>query len=185
MPKLLPGDIVLKYRPEYKGPFKYLVQRLILFFTTEWWISENTSKVCHAEMVYGQIDDDSYTVIDEEPPKVQFKTRGFNKRIIFRLLDKPPNFDELFKAYVLTNLRKRYEYWKLLLFMLDWIFHTNRFSKHWDLSHYYVCSEFVAKFFEEIGRPCSAVSFESSDPDEIFDYCLLYNGVFGVISDNP
>jgi hypothetical protein len=184
---MLPGDIVLHYRPKYDERWfmfwKYLLQRGICFFTTEWWMSEHSSNVTHTEMVYAQIDEKTFKVIDEEPPSVQFKTRSLGRHIIFSLINKPPGFYDRFYAYVHENLGKRYEYWKFVLFILDWVFHTDRFTKQWDLHHYYVCSEFVAKFYEQIGSPCSAVDFESTSPDSIFDYCMEHPEIFKLISD--
>lgn len=180
---VFPGDIVVKYRPRYNGWFKYFVQRAICFFTTEWWMNEHASNVSHAEMVYRQINGDSYTVIDEEPPSVQFKNRGFNRRIIFRQINKPEWFDQMFESYVQSNLGKKYEYTKLLLFVFDWIFHTDWFTKHWDCHHYFVCSEFVAKFYEIEGCPCSGKSFESTAPDDILDFCRIHPELFIIVSD--
>jgi len=182
-----PGDIVLKYRPRYDGWFKYLLQRAILFFTTEWWVGESTSKISHAEMVYDQdpawVSIGGYRVIDQEPPKCKLKNRSFARRIIFRLKLKGPTFDPKFVAYVYYKYGEKYDYLKIFMFVLDWLTHSHFFTGHFTSVHRNICSSFVSQFYEEYGVPCSGKQYESTSPDDIFDYCSAHPELFMVVSD--
>lgn len=170
MPDLEPGDIVLIYRKEYNGPFKYLITRLILFFTTAWWRNEPTSTVYHAEMVVNQINDKEFRVVTMEPPKCRFKTRSFNRKRIVRLKLKGPFFDKGFEGYVSEKLGQKYDYLKLLQIILYWVFlGWNPLGRIYKNSDRDICSEFVARFYEDIGIPCSWFDANITTPDDIYD----------------
>ena len=188
--KLQPGDIVLIYRQRYKGPFSYLITRIILFCTTDWWKKEPTSKVYHAEMVYEQIDDSNFRVIDMEPPKCRFKDRRFNRKVIFRLKNKPEWFDDAFYTYILKYFGVKYDFVRFILFSLLWLFLGwnflgKLFSKWFYKTKQSVCSVFVARFYQYfIGIECSIEDAEISTPDDICDYCVLHTEKFEKIFDS-
>lgn len=164
------GDIVLKYSPKYKGLFKYLIQRAICFFTTEWWEGEKTSNTTHAEMITKDLGDGRFEVFTVEPPGARLKTRSLNNRKVVRLAVKPIYFDQQFNLFVFKKMGQKYDYLQFLMFILDWLFRTTWFTKHIHLPNRNVCSAGVAEFYErKIGIPCSFYSYESTDPDDIYD----------------
>lgn len=171
------GDIVLKKRKPYEGPFKYLITRLILFFTTEWWRGEKTSKHYHAEMVYG-FDPSllEFRVVSMQPPKCSIRSMPLRRNIVFRLKLKPPKFNGVFDRYILRKLGQRYDFIKFILCGIDWIFRTTWFTRTFVNPCRDICSEFVARFYEErIGIPCSDLPADSTKPDDIFDFCMSSN----------
>lgn len=168
-PEVQLGDIVIKYRPKYKGIWKYLLQRLICFFTTEWWEGEPTSNTSHAEIVVQQLSHDSFQVFTEEPPKARFKSRSYRNRRIVRLAVKPTYFDNMVKSYIIRKMNVKYDYLKFLMFALDWLFRTTWFTRKIHLRNRDVCSESVAWLYKEIGIPCSTKHPDSTSPDDIYD----------------
>lgn len=193
MPKVMLGDIVVRYRMKYDERWfmfwKNLVTRAILFFTTEWWRDEKTSTVSHAEMVWKQKSDAEFWVIDQEPPRVQLKTRRFKRCKIFRLINKPANFDERFMAYCATHWRKDYHFLRFPLFILwfvflKWNFLGSVFSRWLEGTKESVCSVFDARFYQDwISAPCSSESAELTSPDDIYDYCSFHPFIFEVVFD--
>lgn len=165
-----PGDIVLRYRPKYKGPFKYLVTRCILFFTTEWWKGESTSKVYHAEMYYGD-----GKVITMEPPYCRLKDMRKTRFVVFRAKHESASFEHYFFVYCNLKMGQKYDFLKLIGCLLDWVFHTRWFTRHFVNPAKDICSEFVARFYKNVNWPCSEVSAESSTPDDILDFCETYS----------
>lgn len=176
LPIVEPGDIVLIHRAKYDGPFKYLITRLILFFTTAWWRSEKTSKYYHAEMV-NRVKNNGFQVITDEPPGVRFKDRSFDRKRIYRLRNKPSNFIAKFDAYVRYTYKMKYGYFGLLLLFVRWLFlDWNFVGKIWIKP---VCSGHVAAFYElKIKIPCSEWVYELTSPDDIEDYCESHSEIF-------
>lgn len=181
-----PGDIVLIHRKKYNGPFKYLVTRLILFFTTEWWKGEKTSNHYHAEMVVEDLGNGEIMVVTMEPPKCRFKTRSLNRKAIFRVRLRLPMFNKAFFRYVDLKLGQKYDFLKLLFCWLDWVFHTTWFTRNYVNPCRDICSEFVARFYEEVIRiPCSYLTADSTKPDDIYDYCRESSSFITVYDERP
>jgi len=184
---LEPGDIVLSYRRQYKGPFKYLVTRLILFFTTAWWKGESTSKVYHAEMVVKSLSDKEFQVVTMEPMKCRYKTRSYNRKRILRLNLKGPFFNNAFEQYVQEKFGQKYDYLKLIQIILYWMFlGWNWLGRIYKNSDRDICSEFVARFYERVGIVCSTVDADITTPDDIYDmtsHAIFYKVVFDAKGD--
>jgi hypothetical protein len=185
------GDIVVMYRHKYKGPFNYLLTRLICFFTTEWWRGEKTSTTYHAEMIYEPNEDINLVKdISQEWPCVRITDLGhLHRKAIFRLKNKPLNFETLFNRYCNRLVGQPYDWLKLMSMALFWLFWGSSFSRWlvrlFSLKKHDVCSEFVARFYEdEIGVPCSRVDANYTAPDDILDYCLDNPDLFEVIVNN-
>lgn len=193
LPELQPGDIILCRRKPYKGPFKYFLTRIILFFTTEWWTGEKTSKHYHAEMIYlpmNKFSDKSLTivlakyshlftektlVISQDWPKVRIKSLGsLNNKEIWRLSEKPEDFNEKFFKYCEEKIGQKYDWLKFISFGFYWLFLGSRIglwiNKKLGLKHKDVCSEFVANFYESIGNRASVKPASATSPDDIYDY---------------
>jgi len=181
-PRVEYGDIVCSYRKKYKGPFKYLITRLVLFFTTAWWMKEPTSKVYHAEIAIKNISESEFKVATMEPPKYRYKDRGYERRVIFRLKDKPKVFKVYMEAYVVSSLGRKYDFLRILLLVLNWIFRTSYFTDHYKNGHRDICSEAVARPYYRMRHPCSAEHPDSTTPDDVYDYCRL-SGNFDTIYD--
>jgi len=172
-----PGDIICTYRKKYEGPFKYLLMRLILFFTTEWWHGEKTSTVYHTELVYDKIGDLWFSVT-MEPPCCRLQKMPLKRVVVFRLKEKPDGFEGEFRSYANVRLGQRYDYIKLLMCLLDWIFHTTWFTDKVRNLNRDICSEFTAGFYKDYGIPCSKLEPDSTKPDDIFDYCIENDNIF-------
>lgn len=178
-----PGDIVLIYRNQYKGPFKYLVTRAILFFTTAWWRKEVTSKVYHAELAVSSIGDDEFVVATMEPPKYRFKDRGYNRKVIFRPFLNEGWIEQQLDKYLTDNLGKGYDFLRLGMMLLNWIFRTTFFTEHYKNGTLDICSEAVARFYEHMDFRCSGFAANSTTPDDIYDYCLEHPEKFRKVYD--
>lgn len=178
-----PGDIILRRRKPYKGPFKYLITRLILFFTTAWWKGEDTSKHYHAEMVYGYSDRlGGWQSITMEPPKCRVERMPNDYMLIYRLKIKPPKFDDAFYKYSAEKLGQRYDFIRFFWMGLYWLtLGWNWLGLVWKDPNRDICSEFVARFYEErIGIPCSHKDPNLTTPDDIYDF-LLHHPQFVVL----
>lgn len=178
------GDIVVSYRKKYEGPFKFLMTRLICFFTTEWWKGEETSKTFHAEMIYSPSNNiNEIKDISQEWPCVKITSfRHLNRRAIFRLRNKPPNFDSLFFEYCNQTLGQKYDWLKLIGLAFVWLFRMNWWARLFSLKNKDICSEYVARFYQDwIQIPCSSEKANFTTPDHILDYCLEYPKLFEVI----
>lgn len=181
-PEIIKGDIVLIKRKKYDGPFKYLITRLILFFTTAWWKDEPTSKVYHAELADSQLNDREFIVITMEPPKCRFKDRSYDRKIIFRLKYPPQDFYLMYDMYKKAKLGEKYDFIKILAFVLDFLTFGTFFTRHLVNKSRDICSEFVARFYEGWVRvPCSDEVPDSTAPDNILDYCLVNTKLFDKI----
>lgn len=170
-----PGDIILRKRKPYKGPFKYLITRLILFFTTAWWKKEKTSKHYHAEMVWGFSHElDQWMAVTMEPPECRVERMPSTYILVFRLKIKPPNFDDVFEKYVLEKLGQRYDFIRFLWMWLYWLtMEWNWLGLLYENPDKDICSEFVARFYEErVGIPCSPVDSNLTTPDDIYDFLV-------------
>lgn len=179
-----PGDIVLCYRKQYKGPFKYLVMRAILFFTTAWWRREPTSCVYHAELAVSTFGDSEFVVATMEPPKYRYKTRKYKRKLIFRPIFREEKYiAEVLEAYLEKHLGKRYDFLRLFMMLLNWIFRTSFFSDHYKNGERDICSEAVARFYEKLAYPCSDLDANSTTPDCIHDFCFAHPELFRVIYD--
>lgn len=179
-----PGDIICCYGK--KSFFKYFIRWCINFFTTEWWLGEERSRVHHTEMVWGWSNQDNeWKVVTMEPPTYRI-THMAERVIVFRLCNKPPDFDLLFLAFVANNNKKtKYDFLKFLSMFFDWLFRTRWFSKRINWGGRDICSESVAEFYEEDVRiPCSSVSCKSTVPDDTYDYCKERQDIFEIIYDN-
>lgn len=182
VPIFQPGDIVCRFRPQYKGWFKYLVTRLILFFTTEHWLGEKTSTVYHTEMFYGYRGEaDQPTCITMEPPECRLRRMPHTRLAVFRLRDKPAVFDGMFKLYCEARLGQRYDFVKIVAFVLDWLFWTKWFSERTANGGRDVCSEFTARFYHRVGRLCSLYPADCTTPDDIYDFVREYPEIFELI----
>jgi hypothetical protein len=179
------GDIVVIYRKAYKGPFKYLVTRCILFFTTAWWLHEPTSKVYHAEIAWDNLSDSEFRAFTMEPPKSRFKDRRYSRKIIFRPKDLTVNYlDSVAQAYYDKNVGKKYDFFRILLMGLNWLFRTTWFTDHYKNKELDICSEFVARMYDRMNYPCSPNEPNSTTPDCIYDYCLAHPDRFEVVYDH-
>lgn len=184
------GDIVVIYRRDYNGIFSYLLTRLICFFTTEWWIGERTSNTYHAEMIYSPAENiGDVKDVSQQWPCVEVVGLGnLNRKAIFRLKNKPEDFDKRFDAYCSELIGQPYDYLKILSMSLFWLFRGTGLGRFFvrllSLQHHDICSEFVARFYEdEIGVSCSEVGCNYTAPDAILDYCKAHPELFEVISD--
>jgi hypothetical protein len=168
-----PGDIVLLYRKQYKGPFKYLVTRAILFFTTAWWMGEPTSKVYHAELAVSTsvLSENEFVVATMEPPKYRYKNRRYTRKVIFSSFLDKGWVERKLDGYLAANLGKKYDFLRLVMMLLNWIFRTSFFTEHYKTGARDICSEAVARFYEHMGCPCSDVEANSTTPDDIYDFC--------------
>lgn len=167
-----PGDIILRRRKEYKGPFKYLLTRIILFFTTAWWKGEKTSQHYHAEMVYCWSEEDGeWKSITMEPPRCKIRSMPKTRILVARLNNKPEDFDYEFFRYCQEKLGQGYDYLKFLWMGVYWLFlGWNWLGRIWDNPSRDICSEFVARFYQDrIGVRCSIEDANISSPDDIYD----------------
>lgn len=166
-----PGDIICSYRRKAEGPFKCFLAKIVLFFTTEWWYGEKTSSAYHNELVYDKIGDIWYS-ITMEPPYCRTRKMSLKRIIVFRLNHKPDGFELEFRSYINRKLGQKYDYFKLTMCFLDWSFHTTWFTNRIRNFNRDICSEFVSRFYEEYGIPCSKLPPDSTKPDDIYDFCL-------------
>ena len=186
-----PGDIVLLYRKQYKGPFKYLVTRAILFFTTAWWMGEPTSKVYHAELAVspfetvevGKLAEMEFVVATMEPPRYRYKTRRYSRKVIFRPLLNEGWVERELEKYLEENLGKGYDFLRIVMMVLNWIFRTSFFTDHYKNGAVDICSEAVARFYEHMDFRCSDLGANSTTPDDIYDYCLKHTEKFRKVYD--
>jgi hypothetical protein len=146
-------------------------------------MGEEPTKVHHAEMVYGMVNGE-WKVVTMEPPKYRL-THMSERIIVFRLINKPVDFETKFFAFVESNIGKtKYDFLKFLSMFFDWLFRTRWFSIHVNWGGRDICSESVAEFYEkEIRIPCSPISCKATTPDDIYDYLKPGNG-FRTIYDN-
>jgi hypothetical protein len=178
--KLEKGDIVLKYHITNQT----ILSRLIAFFSTEYWDKEPDATVTHAEMVYQDADNFPTITISMQPPRV--KMGGLTvptHHMIFRLKNKPINFDTVFTWYCSKHFHEPYNYIRILMFIFDWLFRTHWFTKHIGLAFHMVCSTFVARFYHDISNPCADEDFDSAAPDDIYNYCKSHPEIFMIVSD--
>lgn len=178
------GDIVIIYRNKYKGPFKYIVTRCILFFTTAWWKKEPTSKVYHAELAWDNLSDTAFRAFTMEPPKARFKDRRYNRKAIFRPRFLTPAFmDSVTTSYYEKHVGKKYDFFRLILMGLNWVFRTSWFTDHYKNGERDICSELVARMYNRMNYPCSVNHPNSTTPDDIYDYCFGHLDQFEIVYD--
>lgn len=183
------GDISLSYGPK-KTPssiFTNFITWCIRLFTTG--PGEPLSRVHHAEMMYGPKSDEpgEWLVFSEEPPKSRLMDWGNSKKIVYRLINKPDNFEELFYQFYKDTVGTPYGYRVFFLFLLDWLVSwvhmTHWFSRQLG-GKTVVCSGNVAKFYKKyVHIPCSDVDWEVTEPDNIYDYCPEQPYIFKCVWD--
>lgn len=181
------GDIVSSRSPKItlRSFFLDLISWAIRFFTTDFWRSEHFSYVHHTEMFYGIGPEEQLLDVTMEPPKMRLCDMGDHPKVVFRLKQKPANFNELFDAYCLEKMNQKYDFLKIIACILDWTFRTTWFTRHITNKCKDICSEMVARFYEErVGIPCSNLSADSTKPDDIND-CCRESGWFEIIVDFP
>ena len=185
------GDIVVNYRKKYKGPFKYLLTRLICFFTTAYWKDEATSKVYHAEMVYTPSDTlNEVKDISQEWPCVKITDFGkLSRKAVFRLKNKPVDFEAKFEEYCTKTIGQPYDWPKILMMAFFWLFRGTGLARLFvnlaGSRKRDICSEYVAKFYKyETGVMCANVEPGYTAPDDILDYCHDHPELFDIIIDN-
>lgn len=180
------GDIVSSRSPKItlKSLFTNFVQWLIRLCTTDFWRSEHFSYVHHTEMVYGLGSEGQWLDVTMEPPCMRLCDMGSKPKVAFRLKEKPIHFDTVFDQYCKEKMGQKYDFVKFFACGLDWIFHTTWFTRHITNKCKDICSEMVARFYEErVGIACSMNPADATKPDDINDYCRERSDLFQIIVD--
>jgi hypothetical protein len=183
------GDIVLLKRPKRKWyAFGWLfMKQFITFFFLKRGLIEAIDKYYHIEMVYGEGRDRLSTnpnVFTEEPPIATIMPLPKTLLKIFRLKNKPPDFNDKFYGYCQVKMNFPFDYKKFWQLFLDGVFGTDWFSRGKDNPEKDVCAENVSRFYKErIGVPCSWADPESSIPSDVNRYCVLHPELFELIID--
>jgi hypothetical protein len=176
------GDIMVFYTK------RFFISKAIAFFTTEWWLGEDHTVVSHAEMVYAPTGDGTSINFDEEPPRYGLKNRDLENKKVFRLKNKPDGFDSAFDLYYQQNKGNIYNYFIFPVLIFWWASLKNKWigrliSKVFKRFKTNTCSSGVAKFYEQMGIPCSTIAWPATAPDDIYDYCNAHPEIFMVVSD--
>jgi hypothetical protein len=152
---------------------------MFTFFIEKVGLIEAIDKYYHIEMYYG-----NNTVFTEEPPKAHIDVLPSVKLKVFRLKNKPNDFNDKFDKYCKTAMNFPFDYGKWWQLFLNAIFGTTKFSKGKDNLTKDVCAENVTRFYKEsIGVLCSIYDPDSSIPADVNEYCSAHPELFDLIFD--
>ncbi len=168
-----PGDIVLLKRPK-RGTVSTiwtLMKQLFTFFILRKGLIEAIDGWIHICMVYSGNNGDY--VVTEEPPDCHLAPIHKYLKRIYRLRDKPEDFDFEFNKYVARTIGRKYDYTRFFCMFLDRIFKTRwftlKFAKNDEGED--VCGEHVSRFYWLIKRPCTTEDPNSAIPSDVNAFC--------------
>ena len=169
------GDIIILVRPK-RNVFSFvwtMLKQFFTFFILNRGLIEAVDIYYHIKMAAN-----STMSVSMEPPVCRYLPIEPNVRV-WRLKNKPPDFDAKFEAYVKSTLGRPFDWWKFLALVLDGIFGTSWFGLHALDENKDVCNEWVGRFYaRDISVPCCDKSPEASIPGNSKGYMVDHPEIF-------
>jgi len=162
------GDIIILSRPKrsWYGFALTAIKQFFTFFFFNKGLFEAIDRWYHIEMGVSE-----NMVITQEPPKCHLMIAPNVPMRVYRAKNPPVDLPGKFHTYAIANFGKKYNWIKFWAMMVDRIFHTRWFTIHYTNPDKDVCGEFVSRFYQEIGYPCTTESPESAIPSDVNAYC--------------
>lgn len=182
MSDILPGDIILlkQKKRSWIGWVWLTIKQIYTFFIKREGLLDIVSKYYHIEMGYG-----SGEVVTMEPPRCRTMKTPDVPLKIWRLKNKPTDFNDAFFQYCSTRFGEKFDYKKFFALVLDGMLKTHWFSSKIKDPRQDVCAEFVSRFYLLIKIPCSDVDPDNGIPKDVDNYCSDHLDIFELVRDDP
>jgi len=163
------GDIIILKRPEraWYSAVWTCIKQLFSFFVLRKGLIEAIDKWYHIEMAFPK-----FIVATMEPPACHLADIPKSPMRVYRMKNRPADFETKFYDYVKQSMKRKFDYVKFWALVVDRIFHTTWFSLKFRNPNKDVCGEWVSRFYTDIiGISIANVSPESAIPSDVNAYC--------------
>lgn len=159
-PNLLPADVVLVRTPGFFG-------KAIRIFGI---IATNDADVNHAQIALGNLLAEPQVV--ESKWRIKRSPLGTKNIVVWRHKTLSDNVRREVAMKAVEACGEHYGFLKIILFVLDAIFHTIWFTRKLGFTNFKVCSNLVGWAYDKtLGGQAFGEPWQSLTPDGIDDYC--------------
>jgi hypothetical protein len=177
-PVLEPGDIILTHG---RGLFSVMIR----FFGR---LASGDSKVNHAAMFIGSFGEgDCYVV--EAVGRIRIERLAVYDDTpcrVWRMNGLSQDMKVAIRAKATSINSQGYGWTKLPLFVLDSLFRTYWFTQKMGITHYKVCSQFIAwAYCKALGLDTIfGIGWRSVSPDRMDDHCIAHSALWHLVHDS-